>query len=115
METEILKWLFDAAEGCRNILDFTRSKDAADYGRDLLLRSAVERQFEIVGEALRRTRDRDAALVESIDGWRGAISFRNILAHGYDHVDDALVWGIIESDLPPMLATLERLLGANQA
>ena len=111
MEAEIQKWLFDAHQASLFIQEFLKEKEFEDYHNNLMLSSAVERQFEILGEALKRIRDKNEAfLEESIVGWRGAISFRNILAHGYDYIDSEVVWGIIEDDLPDLIRSLERQL-----
>jgi uncharacterized protein with HEPN domain len=111
MEVEIQKWLFDALEASQAIQRFLKRKDFEDYSHDLMLSSAVERQFEILGEALKRIRDKDQEFLESsITGWRGAISFRNILAHGYDHLDNEIIWGIIEDDLPLLIESLQKQL-----
>lgn len=76
-----------------------------------MLSSAVERQFEILGEAVKRVRDKDEEFLETaITGWRGAISFRNILAHGYDHLDDEIIWGIVEGDLPILIESIQKHL-----
>ncbi len=80
MAEEIPKWLRDAKRASENIQNFLEDKSFSDYQNDLLLRSAVERQFETIGEAIKRIREKDQALLEGIEGWRGAISFRNILA-----------------------------------
>jgi len=109
MEIEIQKWLYDAQQASQAIQQFLVDKELEDYTSDLMLSSAVERQFEILGEALKRIRDKDEEFLEaSITGWRGAISFRNIIAHGYDHIDDDLVWNIIEDDLPELIKSIER-------
>ena len=54
MRREVLKYLFDIKEACKLLVDFTRGKEFSDYQRDPLLRSAVERQFGIIGEALKQ-------------------------------------------------------------
>lgn len=111
MEVEIQKWLFDAHQASQAIREFLKEKNFEDYTSDLMLSSAIERQFEILGEAVKRIRDRDEEFLEtSITGWRGAISFRNILAHGYDHIDEELVWGIIEDDLPKLIDSIKKHL-----
>jgi len=111
MEVEIQKWLFDAHQASKAIQIFLKEKEFEDYTQDLMLSSAVERQFEILGEALKRIRDKDEEFLEtSITGWRGAISFRNILAHGYDHLDNEIIWGIIEDDLPKLVESLQNQL-----
>ncbi|MCH2154837.1 MAG: DUF86 domain-containing protein [Opitutales bacterium] len=111
MVIEIQKWLFDAHDASQAICEFLKGKEFTDYTSNLLLRSAVERQFEILGESLKRIRDKDEAFLEtSIVGWRGAISFRNILAHGYDHIEESIVWGIIENDLPELIRSIQKHL-----
>lgn len=111
MEVEIQKCLYDAYTASEAIQDFLKDKAFEDYVDDLMLRSAVERQFEILGEALRRIRDRDENfLKQAINGWRGAISFRNILAHGYDNIDNEIVWGIIETDLSTLINSIKKYM-----
>ncbi|MDZ4790818.1 MAG: DUF86 domain-containing protein [Hyphomicrobiales bacterium] len=72
---------------------FSAGKSFDDYSGDLMLRSAVERQFEIIGEALKRLTELDADLAARISERRTIIGFRNFIAHGYDVVDDSIVWG----------------------
>ena len=69
------------------------------YGSDDMLRSAIERKFEIIGEALTRIRNVRADLLPRIREHRTIVSFRNILVHGYDRIDDRIVWGIIDEDV----------------
>jgi len=75
-----------------------------------LLRSAVERKFEIIGEALNRIRRENPSLMNRIRDHRDIISFRNILVHGYDSIDDRIAWGIIEEDLDRLLEDISELL-----
>ena len=70
----------------------------------------MERQFEIMGEALSRLARHDPALVERIKDHRKIIAFRNILVHAYATVDDRIVWGVVEGDLPALRASLTELL-----
>jgi uncharacterized protein with HEPN domain len=72
----------------------------ADYKTDVLLRSAVERQFEIVGEALNRLQGVDPGTAARISDYRRIIGFRNILAHGHDIVSNEIAWDIIQNKLP---------------
>ena len=65
-----------------------------------MVRSAVERQLEIIGEALRRLETLDATLVAQISDYRRIIAFRNIIAHGYDGLDDDIIWQVVTEKLP---------------
>lgn len=81
-----------------------------DYERDELLRSGVERTFEIIKEALNRvSRDNPTAL-NTIREHRNVVSLGNILDHGYDSIDNRIVWSIIEEDLCKLLEDVEQLL-----
>uniref|UniRef100_A0A831X8P9 DUF86 domain-containing protein n=1 Tax=Thermorudis peleae TaxID=1382356 RepID=A0A831X8P9_9BACT len=92
------------------IASFTAGKTFADYEVDALLRSAVERQFEIIGEALARLARLDETLASRISEYRRIIAFRNILIHGYADVDHHIVWDIIESKLPTLRREVTTLL-----
>ena len=82
-----------------------------DYEQDVLLRSAVERQFEIVGEALGGMLRADADLAERIPDLARIVAFRNVLIHGYASVDDRLVWQVATERIQPLIALLVDLLG----
>ncbi|MDD7984257.1 DUF86 domain-containing protein [Lentisphaera marina] len=110
MENKVKKWLFDAAEAANNIKTFCEAKTFNEYDQSLMLQSAVERQFEILGEALRRIREIDPQTIDSIPGSREAISFRNMLAHEYGHIDDRIVWSIVVNELPALSQKITDLL-----
>jgi uncharacterized protein with HEPN domain len=76
----------------------------------VLLRSAVERQIEIVGEACRRALDDSPEIRERLPDAAKAIAMRNRLAHGYDSVDDTLVFQTVIDSIPPRMAALEQEL-----
>ncbi len=106
--TDALAHLFDVAQACDLMATFTAGKDFDDYAGDPMLRSAVERQFEIVGEALKRAVAAELALELRISDVARIVAFRNRLIHGYATVSDAVVWGILETNL----ARLRREVGA---
>ncbi len=105
------KYLWDAREAADLILAFTRGKSWDDFAADALLRSAVERQFEIIGEALGRLAKADAELARAIPELGRIVAFRNILVHGYAMVDRRTVWRAVEENLPELRETLRRLIG----
>lgn len=104
------KHLEDIRDACAFILEVTRGISSVDFAEDRLRRQAVERNFEIVGEALKRIGRDDPNTFGRIPDCRRIIAFRNILAHAYDGVDHAIVWQIIEDDVPRLLKVVERLL-----
>ncbi|GAA1347151.1 HepT-like ribonuclease domain-containing protein [Saccharothrix algeriensis] len=103
-------YLWDASYAVGLLRQFSAGKSAADYESDAMLRSAVERQFEIIGEALNQLRKADAELASAIPDVNRIIAFRNILIHGYASVDDALVWQTLTDKVPELERVLRRLL-----
>jgi uncharacterized protein with HEPN domain len=110
MRREAKKYLYDIHQAAERITGFTAGKTLADYEGEAMLRSAVERQFEIIGEALAQLAKLDEALASRISEYRRIIAFRNILIHGYAEVDHRLVWDIVESKLPTLRREVAGLL-----
>lgn len=102
MRLEAKKYLYDIHQAADRVAAFTAGKRFADYEGDAMLRAAVERQFEIIGEALAQLARLDQALASRITEYRRIIDFRNILIHGYAEVDHRIVWDIVESKLPTL-------------
>ena len=84
----------------------------ADYEADAMLRSAVERQFEIVGEALSQLARHAPDLAAGVPNLPRIVAFRNLLIHGYAAIDDRLVWEVATERTAPLLAILDELLEA---
>jgi uncharacterized protein with HEPN domain len=84
---KLLEDIRDAAAFIREIAD---GKSLDDYHGDRVLRQAIERNFEIIGEAIKRLAQHDPETVAHIGGYRQIIAFRNVLIHGYDLVDHRL-------------------------
>jgi len=110
MHADAAKLIWDAEQALQRIQRFVARKDFAAYQSDELLRSAVERQFEILGEALNQLLRLDPSIAEKIPELSRIVAFRNILIHGYASVDDRLVWGVVESRLEPLLDVVAGLL-----
>ena len=110
MRLESMKHLEDMRRAAGLIAQFVAGKDLGDYRADPQLRSAVERQFQIIGEALTRLTKTVAAAAGRIGHAARIIAFRNILIHGYDIVDDEVVWDVIETDLPVLRRQVAALL-----
>lgn len=94
------KLLLDVREPGESILQNTSGKTLSEYSADRFFRRAVEREFEIIGEALRRIEQRDPPAAARISELRRIIDFRNRIIHGYDTVDDVVVWGVTQRHLP---------------
>jgi len=102
--------LFDMQQAASGVAAFTQNKSRDDFKSDLMLRRAVERQFEIIGEAMTRLRNLSSETAEKIAEYRGIISFRNVLIHGYDQINDDITWQIVIEKLPVLRIELETLL-----
>ncbi|HBY93643.1 MAG TPA: hypothetical protein DEP84_06680 [Chloroflexi bacterium] len=109
MTFEVKKLLYDRDRAIELITHFTYGKQLADYKADALLRSAVERQFEIIGEALNRLKKVDPGTLARISDYQRIIGFRNVLAHGYDVISDEIVWDVVENKLPRLGQEIEEI------
>jgi uncharacterized protein with HEPN domain len=110
MKLEAKKLLFDIVAACDEIERFIAGKTLDDYLASELLRAAVERKFEIIGEGLVRLREKDSSTFAQISASQQAIAFRNRLIHGYDVIDHRIVWNTIKSDLLALRKETKRLL-----
>ena len=110
MQLESRKYLFDIQEAARLVSQFTKARSFQDYQNDAMLRLAVERAFSIIGEAFVQLARIDAATAARITDHQRVIAFRNILVHAYAHIDDRLVWDIVESKLPVLLQEVSSIM-----
>ena len=109
MERSANAYLLDALEAAQSILRFTDGLDEDGYVSNELVRAAVERRFEIIGEALNQLARLAPDAAEIIPQLARIIAFRNLLIHGYASIDDRRVWRVREMNLPDLIASLERL------
>lgn len=110
MNQRSIKRLEDAVEACTRIGDFTRGRSLEQFLESDLLRSAVERQLEIIGEALGIASREEPSLEYLIPEIPRIVALRNRLIHGYDCVDPELVWDIVQTKVPCLVAQLESAL-----
>lgn len=115
MRLESKKHLEDMRQAANLIMKFIKGKTFDEYLEDDLLRSGVQRQFEIIGEAMNRLSHDDPTTAARISDHRRIISFRNILIHGYDAVDDRVVWDVVQVYLPRLCTEIHALLGEDAA
>jgi uncharacterized protein with HEPN domain len=111
MERKSPKLLEDVREAAAFVRRSVERTTLDEYRQDRLLRQAVERNFEIIGEAIGRLAKIDPATAAQIGAYAQIIAFRNLLIHGYDLVDDAQVWQVIHQDLPTLETEVAALLG----
>jgi uncharacterized protein with HEPN domain len=110
MQRDPRVYLWDVRDAAEDITQFTAGLDGAGYARDKLVRAAVERKFEIIGEALNLLSKHAPNLAPRIAGLRRIVDFRNVLIHGYANVDDEQVWRIARESLPGLHEAVSALL-----
>jgi uncharacterized protein with HEPN domain len=110
MRTQTKKLLFDILGAGREIAAFNTGGTLASYSASAMQRAATERMFEIMGEAMTRLRESDPEVLAMITDGAGIIGFRNRLIHGYDAVDDEIVWRIIQEKAPLLIREVRALL-----
>lgn len=104
------KYLYDMLSSTRFLLEFTKTKSVEDYKKERAFRSAIERELQIIGEALLQLDHAFPQVAEKIAEHRNIIGFRHVLVHGYDNLDPATVWNVIEAKLPVLEKQLSALL-----
>ena len=111
MDNDIKTWLYDVLNAIIEIESFFNdtTKEFAKYQNDLRTKRAVERNVEIIGEALNRILKLDETIV--ISNSRKIVDTRNRIIHGYDTVSDDVIWGIVIRHLPILRTEIQTLLG----
>lgn len=104
------KYLYDMLSSCEFIRGFTTGKSVDDYNDDRAFRSAVQRELQIIGEALIQLDKVAPELAARIPEYRNIIGFRHVLVHGYDNLHPETVWNLLQTKLAPLAETLKLLL-----
>jgi uncharacterized protein with HEPN domain/predicted nucleotidyltransferase len=104
-------FLWDARRAADRIVSFTAGKTYDDYLDDDILRAAVERQFEIIGETIVGLRRADPSLAAQLPDLPQIIAFRSVLIHSYATINHQIVWDAIRDDLPRLTIALAQMLG----
>jgi uncharacterized protein with HEPN domain len=110
MQHDSRAFLWDVRQAADAILDFVAGIDLKTYAETQVIHSAVERKFQIIGEALNRLSKSDPTIATSIPDLPQIVAFRNMLIHGYAVVEHPRVWRIIQESLPPLRAKVAALL-----
>jgi uncharacterized protein with HEPN domain len=109
MRRELCAYLQDVLDAASAIQTFTSGLAYEAFESADLVRSAVERKFEIIGEALRQASQYFPGSVDSVPDLKDAVSQRNRIAHVYFDVDAKVLWNTIQSDLGILVKEVERL------
>ena len=110
MQEEIHTWLTDISRAIEEIESFLPEKrDFFDFQNDLKTKRAIERNLEIIGEAINRILKEDSSI--QISDSRKIVDTRNRIIHGYDTVSDEIIWGIVNKSLPVLAREVNDLLG----
>ncbi len=112
MEERIKKWLIDIQLAISEIDDYFQhyNKDFHEYQKNKILKRAIERNLEIIGEAINRIIKSAPAYEQKIQSAKGIIGLRNIIIHAYDNVSDENIWAIIINHLPKLKEDVNKLL-----
>ena len=110
MQRDPRAFLWDVQEAARAIQSFIAGMDAAACADNAMAQAAVERKFEIIGEALNQLAKLDATLAARIPDLAQIVAFRNQLIHGYATVNVTTVWNIAQHALPALLHMAQALL-----
>ena len=111
MDDTVKTWLYDILSSINEIESYfvDTPKLFEFYQNDLKTKRAVERNIEIIGEAMNRILKLDSEIV--ISNSRKIVDVRNRIIHGYDSVSDDVIWGIVIKNLPVLQKEVEELLG----
>ena len=113
MSPRARKYLWDIQDAAAAVTEFLDGKSFADYQNDRMLRSAVERQLIIVGEAMAALSRQFPEITARITEHHQVIAFRNVLVHGYDDLNHQNIWSIVENKLPILVMETRELLEAS--
>ena len=110
MDNDIKTWLYDILQSIKEVESYysDRPKKFEEYVSDFRTKRAVERNIEIIGEAVNRIFKRDKDF--KLNNARQIIGTRNRIAHGYNKITDDLIWSIIINSLPKLKEEVEDLL-----
>ncbi len=109
MKREINKYLFDVKVSIDSIFDYLgENYDFFEYQNNKLLRRGIEREIEIIGEAMNRILKLCPEI--QIENARKIVDTRNWVIHGYDKVEDVVIWGIVSNHLLKLKDEVEALL-----
>lgn len=110
MNQRTAKRLLDASIAIERLTRYVKGKTFADYESDDYLRSAVERQFEVLAEALNIAANHESSLEHQIPELRTIVGLRNRIAHEYDELDDQIIWDTVKEDIASLATSISVIL-----
>lgn len=110
MQRDPRAFLWDVRDAALAIQSFTADLDVSAFESNAMAQAAVERKFEIIGEALNQLSKLDASLASRVPDLPQIVAFRNQLIHGYTTVSVSTVWNTALNALPALLASVQKLL-----
>jgi len=108
MTERVSKYLYDILFSIKAIEEFLINVDFLSYQKDLKTKSAVERQFGIIGEAVNKILKEKNGI--ELKNSREIVNLRNRIIHAYDNIDDSIIWAIKTNHLPELKKEIEKLL-----
>ena len=112
MDERIEKWLQDVLEAILEIESFfpDSTYNFLDYQKNLMRKRAVERNLEVIGEAINRILKRDSNYEDLISSARSIVALRNHVIHAYDNISDENIWAVLVKHLPILKIEVQRIL-----
>jgi uncharacterized protein with HEPN domain len=102
--------LREIRQRCQRIAAVAADLAREDYLASPEVQAQVERHLEVIGEAISRLARTDPVIADRVTDWRGIVGLRNVIAHGYDVIEQARLWEVIHSNLALLLEEVEVLL-----
>ncbi|MFV8354067.1 DUF86 domain-containing protein [Flavobacterium sp.] len=115
MDKKILKWLYDVKVSVDEINSYFNYEkmDFFEYRKNLMRKRAVERNLEIIGEAINRILKTDSSYTSKITDATAIVGLRNQVIHAYDNISDETIWAILTNHLPKLKIEVDKLLKGN--
>lgn len=112
MQSRVLKYILDIESIIEEIesIKLKTQNDFKNFSNDIILQRAVERDLEIIGEAIRKIMEVEPTI--QITSSKNIIGLRNIISHAYDSVEPEILWGIIQKNIPVLAEEIRRIKGA---
>jgi uncharacterized protein with HEPN domain len=111
MNAKALKYILDIESILKEIdeIKLRVGNNFITYQKDFIIKRAVERDLEIIGEAVKKLTEQDSTI--ELSSVKKIIGLRNMISHAYDSIEDELIWAILQKDIPILRKEIEKLRG----